>query len=128
ASDTAEQDLLAHDLRTVEFEPGEVPAREAAHERVTPPPRESIPGVERQAGQCDRRHPYVDGLLQPFPVRPGMDGRAAPVVHAEADEGPAVVGPGAHDVQLVATLRTMLVGPQLPARMERQPPRVPLSV
>ena len=63
------------------------------------------------------------------PRVPGVDGRPAPVVHAVADDRPAVVQAGLYQVELVAALRSMLVGPQVAGlRVDEQPLRVPVPV
>lgn len=59
----------------------------------------------------------------------GVDGRPAPVVHAVADDGPAVVQAGLHTVELVATLRPVLVEPDVTGlRVHGEPLRVAVPV
>ena len=62
-------------------------------------------------------------------ARPGVDRRPAAVVHAVTDHRPAVVQAGTYQVELVATLRSVFVGPQLAGlRVHEQPLRVPVTV
>ena len=62
-------------------------------------------------------------------ARPGVDGGPAAVVHAVADHRPAVVQAGPDEVELVAALRSVLVGPQVAGLgVHEQPLRVAVSV
>ncbi len=104
-------------------------ARHAADEQVAAPLGETVARVDHQSGDADRRHPHLRGLLHAFTVRAGVDGETGLVVHAETDDRPSVVPAWLNAIELVASLRTVLVGPDVAGlRMDGEPLHVAMSV
>ena len=98
-----------------------------ADEDIALPLRESVAGVERHAGDRDRRHPVDERRLEARVSR-ALDLPRPRIGAAVAHERPSVVGAGLEDVDLVAAVRAVLVEPHLAgARMHRQPERAAVS-
>ena len=108
-----EDALFAHDSLSIELEPHQQAELERTHQQVAAPAGKPVPVVERHSGGRDGRCPLVQRLGHALLVGPFADLRAATVVPAVGDHRPAIVHAGADDVDLVTTLRAVLVGPEL---------------
>ena len=89
--------------------------------------RESVSGVERDAGRRQRRNEVDERRLE-VRTRGGLADGSAVVVPSERDEWPAVVASGFDDVDLVTAKRSVLCFPDGPGRrMNRQPLRAAVT-
>src|SRR5690554_2901463 len=114
-----EQVLLTDDAVILDDEPYELCPAQCANKQVAAPLGEGVARVELGARRCDDWIPEVDRLLKPLALRPcafsrsaGVHNRAAAVVDAIRDEGPAVVLPRLREVQLVASPRAVFDDPE----------------
>ena len=97
-------------------------------EKVSPPVRKAVAGVERQARRGNRRNPdnvrRLHALFERASAKPSVPRTVAPKLTIR----PAVVGALLDDVDLVAALRTVLRFPdRARVRMDREPHHVPVA-
>jgi len=110
--EVGEEALLVDDPLSLQRQPVQVCEAQRRHQQIPPPAREGISRGEGDARGCDRRHVVVDRLLEAVPVGADAD-LPSPVLLPVRDDRPAVVAPGAQDVDLVAALGTVLGFPHL---------------
>ena len=123
------QRFFVDDALTAQREPGELLAHHAADEQIATPPGEAITRVNHQARDADRRHPHVDRLLHALAVRTRVNGQTGSVVDAKPDDRPPIVAARLQPIQLIASLRAVLVRPYLAGlRMNGEALYVPMAV
>jgi hypothetical protein len=104
----------------VEHQPMELLAIQGAGEQVAVPLRHGATGVEGESRRRHRLGPHMYRRLDPRRGFADADLLVGVVLGTEGHLGPAVVGPRLDAMQQVATVRTVLRGPDLTGlRMNR---------
>src|SRR5262249_170348 len=100
---------------------GNLSGAHAADKDITLPFGKAVTGIKRHTRDGNRRHPEHYRRLE-FIVCGSLGLPWSLIGSSEADDGPAVVTSGLDDVDLVASIRTVLVLPDVPgSRMNRKP-------
>jgi hypothetical protein len=84
-----------------------------AYEEIAAPLRKAIASVDHHARDADGRHPHSHRLLHSLPMRAAVDGETGRVVHAESNHRPSVVPARLNEIEFVASLGSVLVGPHI---------------
>src|SRR5262245_58840069 len=102
---------------------GNLPGAHAADKDFALPLGKAVTRIKRHTRDGNRRHPEHYRRLELFVC--GSLRLPRPLIgSSEADDGPAVVTSGLDDVDLVASIRTVLVLPDVAgSRMNRKPER-----